>query len=507
MSAASMDITVFRDLVSGLLGFDFDDSKIPQLEAALRQRIAEAGFDSAAAYLSSLHARPGRDEIGALAELLTVGETFFFRNAAQFQALTEVVLPDRERARNGAGDIRILSAGCASGEEAFTLAIVAREAAGRGMTRPARVLAVDINPAALRRASQARYSEWSFRECPAGVRERYFHPSGRDYLLDKTIHDAVRFEQANLIEDDARIWSPGVYDVVFCRNVLMYLKTATAQDVVARISRSLVPGGYLFLGHAETLRGISQDFHLRHTHGTFYYQRRSGEATAGDSVPRRDEIRAASAEDTASTLVENAETWMEAIRAASERIAGLAGGTAGAGPPETAATAPSSMAAVLDLMGHEKFGEALQALGSGAPTGGEDQDARLLQAAIQVNAGNAREAERLCAAVLAADDLNAGARYVMALCRETAGDPGGAEEHDRAAAYLDPSFAMPRIHLGFLRRKSGDLAAARVEFERALALLPGEDASRILVLGGGFGREALMRLCRAEIRLCEGRKA
>jgi chemotaxis protein methyltransferase CheR len=123
----------------------------------------------------------------------------------------------------------------------------------------------------------------------------------------------------------------------------------------------------------------------------------------------------------------------------------------------------------------------------------------LLHAVLLTHSGRLNEAEIVCGELLRNDDLDAGAHYLLALCRESASDARGAEEHDRLAAHLDPAFAMPRLHLGLLARRRGDLAAARRELAQALELLQREDAARVLLFGGGFRREALVTLCRAEL--------
>ncbi len=119
--------------------------------------------------------------------------------------------------------------------------------------------------------------------------------------------------------------------------------------------------------------------------------------------------------------------------------------------------------------------------------------------------GQLSGAEDACRRLLELDELNAGAHYVLALCRESAGDERGAADHDQVAAYLDPAFAMPRLHLGLLARRAGDRDAARRELAQALALLEREDPSRLLLFGGGFNRAALLALGRAELHACGGR--
>ncbi|MCC6740387.1 MAG: protein-glutamate O-methyltransferase CheR [Planctomycetia bacterium] len=500
MSTRRRELDLFGAFVARTLGLHFDESRASQLEEALLRRAGDAGYPDAGAYLAALSSSDSREEARAIAELLTVGETYFFRNSEQFRALAEVALPARAAA--GASSVRILSAGCASGEEPYTISIIAREAAA-----PLILHAMDVNPAAIARARRAVYSPWSLRETTGEMKQRYFRPAGKDFRLADEIRREVHFDEANLAQDDPRFWRPASWDIIFCRNVIMYFRPETQKAVVARLAASLVPGGFLFLGHAETLRGLSQDFHLCQSHDTFYYQLRERGTDPEPAAARFTDESPARALALASALEDGAPSWMEAIRSASERIASLSGASHETADAQRQRSAGRERERILELVGREKFGEALEAL-SGLPGAAEaDADTGLMKAALLVNAGNPREAERVCAAVLKADDLSAGAHYVMAQCREAAGDGAGAAEHDRAAAYLDPTFAMPRLHLGLLLRKAGDAAGAIEQFQGAFALLPAEDASRLLLFGGGFGREALMQLCQAETKACEGRKA
>jgi chemotaxis protein methyltransferase CheR len=130
----------------------------------------------------------------------------------------------------------------------------------------------------------------------------------------------------------------------------------------------------------------------------------------------------------------------------------------------------------------------------------EDPDALLLRAVLLTNGGRTEEAAQTARELLAQDELHAGAHYVMAMCCEHAGELENALEHDRAAIYLDADFAMPHLHLGLISKRRGDVDAARVAIERALSRLAREDTSRVLLFGGGFSREALIAICRAELR-------
>jgi len=503
------DLDRFRGIIARRLGLQFDDAKLGLLADVLHRRV-EASGQSPDAYLWHLEsARPASGEPALLARDLTVTETYFFRNREQLRALTESALPSLASPPTGGRPLRILSAGCASGEEAYSLAIALREATPE-LARGASIQAVDVNPAALEQARRARYSAWSLRDTPAETRTRWFRAHGREFLLDAAVREAVVFEERNLIDEHPDFWQPNAFDVVFCRNVLMYFVPESAQALVGRIARALVPGGYLFLGHAETLRGLSQDFHLRHTHSTFYYQlKTAAERSAGPEAATA-ALSTLPSPAPLPALVGESESWVDTIRRAADRIQALADGPS---PPDRsghsagveAAKPAWDLSGSRELLRQERFGAALELLQALPPESAGDPEVLLLRAALLAHSGQLARAEALSRELIERDELNSGGHYVLALCREGAGDRAAAVEHDRIASYLDPSFAMPRLHLGLLARRDGDPAAASRAFEEALALLQKEDASRMLLFGGGFSRGALIALCRAQIAACGGR--
>jgi chemotaxis protein methyltransferase CheR len=503
----------FQDAVRRRLGLAFDAGRVDALADVIERRMEKVGVAETSLYLDLL-GTPGRseDEWRALAEGLTVSETYFFRDPAQFRALADLAREGRLREGSASRPFRVLSAGCASGEEAYSLAIVLGDAWPDAPAGAIELSGVDVSPLMIEKAERARYTSWSLRETPEDVRARFFRQEGRDYVLDPRIRGRAAFEVRNLVMEDAGFWQPERFDVIFCRNVIMYFAPDVARAVVDRLARSLAPGGWLFLGHAETLRGLSSDFHLRHTHGTFYYQRRRSRGerasppapsfAAGTAVEGRSAPAAAPSVDT---------SWFDAIRGASDRIAHLAGGvgTAPGDPPSTEAPAPPSERAmdlvrVLELLRQDRYSEALEAMRRLPADASGDPDALLLRAVLLTNCGGQSEAEGACRRLLERDELSAGAHYLSALCRERAGDLPGAMEHHQAAVYLDPAFAMPRLRLGMLERRAGAVESGIRDLEEALNLLAREDSSRILLFGGGFSREALVRLCRREIDTCGG---
>ena len=488
------EVERFRAAIGRHTGLQFDDARLGFLSEVLQRRLTRLAR-SGEAYLHALEHDPPQGEIGALAREVTVAETYFFRNGDQFRALAERVLPERMQLERPGRTLSLLSAGCASGEEAYSLAITAREA----VPDPAwdiRIRAVDLNPAGLEKAARGRYSAWALRDTPPAEQRRWFRPDGADMILDDKIRRAVRFEARNLAAEDPELWCPGAYDVVFCRNVLMYFTPERMEAVIGRIAQALAPGGFLFLGHAETLRGVSDDFHLCHTHETFYYQRKDG----AQPVVRRPPVPAG-VDRAVATIVEYDGAWVDAICTASERVATLVPGSdVRAAPAPRLGSGPG-----FDLLRHERFAEALSHVQARPSERVADPDVLLLEAMLLTHGGQLAAAEIACRSLLAIDELNAGAHYVLALCREHSGDGAAAAEHDRVAAYLDPGFAMPRLHLGLMARRVGDREAARRELTQALFLLEREDAARLLLFGGGFNRDALVALCDLALRESGGR--
>lgn len=492
------ELTQFRALIAQRLGLHFDESKLGNLAKILHHR-AQVHGAGCAQYLSDFMAGTrNAEELYRLAGELTVTETYFLRNVDQFNACLEVALPDRLGANGGGQLVRVLSAGCASGDEPYSLAIVVCEHFPQALSRIA-ISALDVHPAMLEKAVRGRYTQWSLRDFPADMKARWFSAEGDSFVLDPRIRNMVHFEQRNLAQEAPDFWQPASFDIVFCRNVLMYFTPEQAQAVIARVARALVPGGYLFLGHAETLRGLSNDFHLCHTHGTFYYQRKESltdsapwELPAVPPLPARWQPSAVMG-DTA---------WIAEIQGASDRIRALSV------PLADAALAPAlpvgqgpvpSLHRALEYLHHERYEQTLEQLSALPVAQAQDPDVLLLKAVSLSHSGALDAAQAACRALLERDELNAGAYYVLALCCEGAGDLMAAVNHDQTAAYLDPSFAMPRLHLGLLARRRGDTLGAQRELAQALLLLQKEDASRVLLFGGGFKREALIALCRAEL--------
>ena len=242
-----VEIEQFRAIVARRLGLHYEDG-----EARLPRRCPAPTYGDrwvapASSPTSSIEfIAKGSEEFRALAEQLTVNETFFFRNADNFRAFAEVVLPDRIRRSPGTKRLRILSAGCASGEEAYSLAILVREALPDLASWDVKIVGIDINPAMLAKATQARYSAWSLRATPEDAKRRYFRADGRDFVLDPAIQKMVTFEERNLVEEDPRSGSrsPATSSSVAtfsCTSLRTKRVTSCAESVRPASERILVP--------------------------------------------------------------------------------------------------------------------------------------------------------------------------------------------------------------------------------------------------------------------------
>jgi len=498
----------FRLILGQRIGLGFADHKGNELRNALETRLGALSM-APATYLE--HVAISTEELSELAPLLTIAETYFFRNVRQLEACMAVAVPACLAASSEAG-VRILSAACASGEEAYSLAILLRER-HPGIASASTILAVDLNPKILERARRAHYTAWAMRETEPALRDRYFRTRGQEFVLDPAIQAAVRFELRNLADPNPMLLPEASFDIVFCRNALMYFTREQCAAAIARLARTLVPDGYLFLGHAETLRGVSTEFHLRHSHDAFYYQKKALE-------PSRARSRRPLARHTPETSVAMARPtadWFDATQRATTRVTDsmpapetrvpseMLGRTQPALPaPVTTRRAATPREQLFELLHREQFTEALALLRRERaeldPELDEaDGDTLLLEAVVCAHAGQFAAARELCQTLLRTDELNAGAQYVLALCHEGEGNTERAIHHNQLSTYLDPGFAMPRVHLGLLWRRKGDVAAARRELSEARNLLEREDAARLLLFGGGFGRSALLALCNAEL--------
>jgi chemotaxis protein methyltransferase CheR len=479
----------FADMVEDRLGVRVGDRPVAIAEIVGRR--AAARHQTLAAYVLQLD-KTDADELRALASEISVGETYFFRHTEQFQAYADA-LP--ELVARG-GRVHVLSAGCSSGEEPYTLAILAHE---RVDPRTMAVEGIDMNVEALARARRGLYTRWALRATTAEHEARWFAPVLRELELARTIRDSVTFSEANLVDPRAS-WATRPWHVVFCRNVLMYLTEQHASSLVERFVNALVPGGYLFVGHAEMLRDYGTlGLELCHTHGAFYY-RRAARGVADTAARNVLEPVAPP-----SSLADG--RWVEEIGAASKRVEAIVDGALAGGATTKAAAAPTAMsiAAIRALIREERFADALAAIARLPAAVANTSDVILIRAVVATQTGDAATVETTCRELMADPGLRGSASYLQSICADANGDVAASERLAREALADDPSFAMASMQLAFLASRRRDRAAAAESFDRAISLLQGESDARLELFAGGFSRATLLRMCHTELQTLRGR--
>ncbi len=266
LDAAAVTMTqeeffLMRDLIGEYCGILLNDSLKFFVERRLQPRLLAHGLTSFRDYYRLIKYRPDQQgEFDEIVERITTNETYFFREAYQLKAFTDEVLPLLLEGRDRKDHVRIWSAGCASGEEPYSLAILVRESViAHGYTFD--VFGNDISKKVLRLARAGLYRENSFRQTDPYLRDRYFRRERDSWRLIEDIRNSVTFGHMNLMDETSMALIAHV-DVVFCRNVLIYFDAASRARLIDAFYRKLRPGGFLLLGHSESLINASTKFEL-----------------------------------------------------------------------------------------------------------------------------------------------------------------------------------------------------------------------------------------------------
>jgi len=273
-----------RDLIYQVAGIFHPDNKLRLLNDRCGRRMKERDVKTLRDYLQCLTISPSRQaELMALLNEITIGETSFFRNPPQLDALRQIVIPKmlEVKAKLPFRRLRIWSAGCSTGEEPYTLGMMLLEDANTRLKDwTTEILATDLNERSLAHAKTALYGSYSTRNLSAYYRQKYFASVGEQLQVQPAARASISFNRLNL-SDDARMTFMKGLDVIFCCNVLIYFDLASKRRVIQHFYNNLLPHGYLFLGHSESLYGVSDDFRLVHLPGTTAYVK--AERTRGES--------------------------------------------------------------------------------------------------------------------------------------------------------------------------------------------------------------------------------
>ncbi|MBC7683899.1 MAG: tetratricopeptide repeat protein [Bdellovibrionales bacterium] len=387
-------------------------------ERAVAARLVQLGLDNAQAYLAAI----SPDELKALAELVVVPESWMFRDPEAFAAVVRFVsarlaeVPDRV--------VRILSLPCAGGEEPYSIAMALADA---GVPPSATLIAaVDLSEAALARARQGRYTRNAFRGADLSFRERHFSAVGAEYQINDALRGQVSFSQGNLLAIDTYA-SAGRYDILFCRNLLIYFNDATTATAISKLHHLLADDGLLFAGYAEVPAFCRHGFSPLRTPGAFALLKSSG----AEPAPK---------------------AQLQAAPPRATRALPTAAPAAPAARPRPAPPAVSEAA---------------------------DPQLLLQQASQLADQGNYGAAANACQAVLATDPDSADAYYLLGLVSECTGRPGVAGEYWRRCAYLQPDHYEALCQLALLAETDGNAAQAESLRQRAARVFGRRDERKV----------------------------
>ena len=268
------ELVRIRNLVYQVAGIFHPDNKLRLLLDRCNRRMRELKTKSLREYFECLTIKPIRQaELVALLNEITIGETCFFRNQPQLDALRQIVIPRILEAKVNLPlkRLRIWSAGCSTGEEPYTLSmLMLEEGQGRLKNWTVEILATDLNERSLTHARSALYGDYSTRHLTPFYRQKYFTAVGNQLQVQTACSSNISFSRLNFA-DDARMTFMKSIDVIFCCNVLIYFDLASKRRAIQHFYNNLLPHGYLFLGHSESLYGVSDEFRLVHLPGATAY--------------------------------------------------------------------------------------------------------------------------------------------------------------------------------------------------------------------------------------------
>jgi len=283
------ELRLLQALVYQECGMHFDERRSHFLQDRLQRRLKECQLDSFYSYYRLLISNEGKNELARLLENLTVNETSFFRNKAQLDLFHKYILDDLLRLKQAHRDysLRIWSAGCSTGQEPYTLAMLVADGLAYYYLRnplpiempspkplipppwKVEILASDISYSVLRAAQQGVYSEPQMSSVDFSYRLRYFDKIGERYAVKRALKEVIHFDFHNLKTE----YLPQRNDVIFCRNVMMYFDEAEQKRLIDKFWRCLNPDGYMFVGHAESLLGLTEKFAMVHRNSGTAYQK------------------------------------------------------------------------------------------------------------------------------------------------------------------------------------------------------------------------------------------
>ncbi len=474
----------FRDYIHDKSGIFMDDYKTESLRTAVNTLMRQRDILDYDVYFRLLtHEIHGDDEFKRLLDLVTVNETCFFRNPGQFDALRQVVLPDILRAKEEIGDrtLRIWSAGCSTGEEPYSLAMTLLETLPKPEEWRIDILATDVSTHVLSEAQKGCYRKRALRETPAYYVRKYFKKmDDESFCIDRGVREMVSFSYHNLVTERYPALVLGGWDLIFCRNVTIYFQLESVRKVMNDFYMGLRDGGYLFIGHAESLYKINDEFIPMHLGSAYVYKKDTkalindlGEAKAG--ICYVDFAAAKSVRpQAASRPAERARFRRE------EDKTGL-------------------YAMAYEHFIKEDFGLAAREAAKLTRIDPDNVDAHVLLANIYVNQGRADRAMKEVSVVLDLQPMSTKGHYLLGLIREKQGQLDEAVREFKRVLYIDRSFALAHVNLANIYRTRHMATDAVKEYNSAIAGLAQNPRGEWADFAGGFLEDVLIEICKRNL--------
>lgn len=494
-------------------GFFYDESRAAQLRTTIIKHIQESKFTTFESYYDFLQNHfEGKLELKKIISDITIGETYFFRNLPQLDILRAEIIPkivNRKRVL-GVNEIKVWSAGCSSGEEVYTLAIILMEEVPGAPLWNISILGTDINRNYLENAKKGLYtSRRTFKHMPPEYFDKYFTRYGKSYIVNDQIKKMARFEQHNLVKDDYNLPEMVDLDIVFCRNVTIYFNIETTKTVINKIYNTLSDQGYLFIGHSETLWQINNKFVTLDFPHAFIYQKdlsrqkdmkkEAPYMTIPDlnleniSISKKMSLSTI-ATDAKSTEIPDVSVMETGTKKPVEDIGSIEL------PHQTADDFYNLQ--IIDKKYHhatmdfekKNYDDALQKF---SEIIGKDERYILAyfgRATIFANQGKYDEAIEELNKITRFDNLFLEAYYLLGVLYDKKQDIEKAIEMFEKVVYIDHTVALAYFHLGNLCRYKGNNKKALIQFNNIKNILANVDENEIVKFSEGMTNKNLLQL-------------
>ncbi|MHB1341491.1 MAG: CheR family methyltransferase [Coriobacteriia bacterium] len=493
----------FRDFIHKASGIYMEDSKLDSLRISLVTRATRLSFPTFDGYYNALVG--DEREFNELMNLVTINETSFFRFPQQFDALRTKVLPEIMASKPQQNrTLRFWSAGCSTGEEPYSVAMTLIEAGIQGLGWKAQVLGTDVSTKALAAAQKGEYGRRTMLNVSKEVIARHFEVKDERYAIAPHVKSLVDFGYHNLIKEPYPLSLMGNWDVIFCRNVTIYFRLESTRRVVSNFYSSLNEGGYLFIGHSETLSSISDLFEAVEVGGVFLYRKPRAKRIFPVVRAAAPSPRGAIVTPGTSRSAPTESPQRPAVRAA--RTARAERAAAAPAPSDDRVVAPEDLLVAARLSLAEGRPEhVLELVGRVLAANPNNAEAHLLSAYVHADSGEHELALEACHRALAINPLLPVARYILGIIYQRQGDHVRAISELKKTIYIDAEFALAHLNLANIYKAQRKWDVAAREYENALRALYKSPEGTWTEFLGGFKVDLLAKTC--ERSLLECRKA